>query len=69
MATIMLLALTKDLQPSFSVSLAAKRIVNALVAHRARAAAAELRRHSALLNDLGAGKVGLTRADVAPFAV
>jgi hypothetical protein len=69
MATIVLLALTGDVEPAFRIPLWAKRFVNALVASRAEAAVQELCRHRALVQDLGADEIRLSRSEILPFTV
>ena len=69
MATIAVLAPTSQAGPALRLPLWVKRFVNALVVSRAETAARELRRHSALVRDLGGDGIRLSRPEILPFTV
>jgi hypothetical protein len=69
MTAISLSGLIRDTKTEFRLPHWVKRFVNAAVASRAEAAEQELRRHHALIRDLGGNGIRLSRSEILPFTV
>ncbi|MBM6595914.1 hypothetical protein [Microvirga pudoricolor] len=69
MTTLVLSAPTKNPETTLRLPTWIKRFVNALVASRVEAAAQEMRRHDALIRDLGGDGVNLSHREILPFTV